>query len=84
MKRINILLGGQGHGLMIKPITTTKTEILKYGQRYVPRVYKRQHPDAAGNMVAELFELYAWDQIPDIGIEALAVASINRGFVSEC
>lgn len=84
MRRINILLGGQGHGLMIKPITTTRTEILKYGQRYMPRVYMRQQPDAAGNMVGVSFELYAWDQVPDFGIEALAESAIKRGFVSEC
>ena len=83
MKRISILLGGQGHGLMIKPLGTTRTEILKYGQRYIPRVYLRVHPDAAGNLAEEAFELYAWDQVPDFGIEALAASAINRGFVSE-
>lgn len=81
MKRITILLGGQGHGLMVKPAMTGKAEIVKYGQTYRPRVCL--HSTKEGDHQPESFELYAWEAIPDDMIVPLAGAAIRRGFISE-
>lgn len=86
MKRINILLGGQGHALMVKGTMNTQSEIHKYGNRYVPRVYlKAEFVD--GEPVensGESYELYVWDQVAEFAIPTLAENAIGRGFVSEC
>lgn len=81
MKRITILLGGQGHGLVVKPAQKDLAEIKKYGQVYRPRVC--MHSTKEGDHVPEPFELYAWEAVPDEMIVQLAGAAIRRGFVYE-
>lgn len=80
MKRITILIGGQGHGLQIKPMQSDLAEIKKYGLVYRKRVCK--HSDREGKELVE-FELYAWEAVPDDILVQLAGAAIRRGFVSE-
>lgn len=81
MKRITILLGGQGHGLVIKPAMQGLAEIKKYGQVYKPRVC--MHSTKEGDHQPEPFELYAWEAVPDDMIVQLAGHAIRRGFTHE-
>lgn len=85
MKRINILLGGQGHALMVKGSMASRSEIHKYGNRYLPRVYlKGKIVDGeAVEDSGEAYELYVWDQVPEFAIPSMAENAISRGFVSE-
>lgn len=78
MKRITILIGGQGHGLKVKPGQENSVGIMKYGCSYRPRTML---VSCEGQEVE--VKAFVLIDMPALKGAELMLSAVERGFVCD-